>query len=282
MKYITRFALVFCLALVVSSISKSSLGVDERVRPLDAPIDRSGAGGPPVHSEAPQVHSMPAPASPGGSSHPGNPNAYPASRSSAPGQYPGYYDPNHYNYGPLGYRTRCEQFFNNLYFRYGALYPDLLPKVRASQELYLTNKSVKAALQESFNDVTALMAAFAELETLVQTSGSDPSTKKQAKGLSGKIKNLASKIKNDAFLNMLDLRKDTDVLKDLGKNRGHGSVTSDMEDLKQLIGQLHSELAAMYSSKNPGVISVKSYSNASSRSLAKGIEKLIKRIESHS
>jgi hypothetical protein len=192
-----------------------------------------------------------------------------------------YYNPRYYYFQDWFYPYRCSLFFSELQFRYGAFYPTLFPTVRSNQELFLTKNSVKTALKESMAYTKELMQTFTELEELTQNPGAavrNGETRKQVKALTAKIRGLSSKIRNDTFLNLLDMRKDKDLMKDASKG---GSRSAELEKLGALIEQLHTELESMSNDNNPGVVSVKSYSSPSVRSITKGIEKLAKRIESN-
>ncbi|MBI1746839.1 MAG: hypothetical protein HYR55_09665 [Acidobacteria bacterium] len=171
----------------------------------------------------------------------------------------------------------CGSFYGLLYSRYSGVYPDLFHTVRSSRDLYLTEPTVKAALRDSVHYATRMDAAYNNLKGLadgsIGASLSPRARKKEMKEVINQIRFLSNQIKNDPFLYMLDRRKDRDVLK---ATKNPMNQEEDLQQLGELIAGLREELRNFHES--PNVISVKSYKAPPVRSLAKGIDKLAKRI----
>lgn len=200
------------------------------------------------------------------------PSHHPSYGGYDPGAYYGYYNTPFYRYSGM-----CGLFYGMLYTRYYGLYPSLFRTLPAASDLYLTRDSVKTALRDSVQKLGALTAAYENLKGLedgaIGANMSPQERKREVKMVLSQIRRLSGQIKDDPFLSMLDQRKEKDILK---TSKGSVARVEDLEQLGQLIQSLRKELSSF--SDSPSVVSVKSFTAPSVRSLVKGIDKLAKRL----
>lgn len=195
------------------------------------------------------------------------------------GAYDCYYPSLGWTFNP----NRCLILYSLLWQRWGIMRPDLFPKVKREEELYLRKEALDLALNDALDEVKRLEDALAALSQRVKASepalagGSDKQKREEIKKLVERIRWHAQQIQEDQIIDLLDVRRDQDLLRDVRLDRM--SLSDKLQRLEELTASLRSALEGLRGGKSAAVVSVSALEGPSVRALARGIEKVAGRIK---
>jgi len=181
------------------------------------------------------------------------------------------------SFNSMGYYYQWQDFFYYLQTRYymnGAYFS----RFYRNREPLVTPELLRLTVRQPLKMSLQLLSAVDELEGLIQERNSGKAIDRQALAAkTQEIRELAKKIRQDQSLTFFDQRRDKEILTNAqAENLGLEAIGQ----LRELANDLHTQLKSMYSESQPATVSVRSLSAPSFESLAKGIDKLTKAIDS--
>jgi hypothetical protein len=149
-----------------------------------------------------------------------------------------------------------------------------------NSEPLITPQMLKLTLRQPMALSSRMLVAIDSLEAMLQDRQAGKAVDKRALvAKSQEIRELAKQIRQDQALSYIDLRKDKNILKDDSSDVLSPETITKLRDLAT---ELNRQLKYMYNLSSTSTVTINSFSEPSLESLAKGIERLSKAIESSS
>ena len=165
-------------------------------------------------------------------------------------------------------------------FHYHNLNPTYFTRFYNNREPLMTPAMLKLTLRQPMFVSTEMLRMIDQLEMMLRDSKAGKAVNKEdiiAK--SQAIRKMAKQIRQNPTLELIDIREDTDLYKD---NNFDALSLESVAKLRETALDLNRQLTDMYSTSSSATISLQSYRQHSFDSMAKGIERVCKAIESSS
>jgi|RhiMetdeSRZDD1v2_1073273.scaffolds.fasta_scaffold425263_2 hypothetical protein len=173
----------------------------------------------------------------------------------------------YYDWQNYYWRMRTMYMLNGLYFS----------RFYRNTEPLITPELMMLTLRAPLSFSTQMVAAVDQLQVmLTDLQAGKQVSKQEIADKTREIRDLAKKIREDQSLAFVDQRLDQNIGK--GNQFDNLGLTG-IDQLRELVTDLHTQLKGMYNQSTTSSISVQSLSQPSFASLSKGIEKLTKVIE---
>lgn len=178
---------------------------------------------------------------------------------------------------------RSYYLWNNYYSylsRQFALNPLYFNRFYRNTEPLVTPEILKMTLSTPLQSSSEMLDSIDELESMFQNSQAGERLDRQAfLDKCERIRELAKAIRSNQTLSYVDVGTG----KDSYQQREHGALQpDDFKRLREMAVDLNRQLKNLYSSNSTATVSVESYRQPSMESLAKGIEKICRDLESSS
>jgi|WetSurSiteA1Bulk_404760.scaffolds.fasta_scaffold11788_1 hypothetical protein len=177
------------------------------------------------------------------------------------------------------YYSSWSNYYSYL-FHYHNLNPTYFTRFYNNREPLMTPAMLKLTLRQPMFVSTEMLRMIDQLEMMLRDSKAGKAVNKEdiiAK--SQAIRKMAKQIRQNPTLELIDIREDTDLYKD---NNFDALSLESVAKLRETALDLNRQLTDMYSTSSSATISVQSYRQHSFDSMAKGIERVCKAIESSS
>jgi hypothetical protein len=169
-----------------------------------------------------------------------------------------------------------QHFFSRLQTEY-YLNPAYGHRFMVNREPLLTPSLLRIAVRKPLRLSSTLISKLDDLDAMLLKVRSGENVDKEQITLKiQEIRQIAKKISKSSDWNLIDQRKDKDVLK--GMQLKDFSL-DDSARLREIAADLHTQLQSWYDSSSTNTISAASLTQASIESLTKGIEKISKAME---
>jgi hypothetical protein len=177
------------------------------------------------------------------------------------------------------YYYSWNDYFSYLY-RYFDLSPTYYSRFYKNREPLMTPAMLKMTLRQPLFISTEMLKSIDQLEIMLRDSLAGKAVDKEALiAKSQAIRKLAKQIRQNPTLSMIDIRKETDLYKE---NSSDALSLESIGKLREMALDLNRQLTDMHAMSSSSTISVDSYQEPSFQSVAKGIERVCKAIESSS
>jgi hypothetical protein len=169
-----------------------------------------------------------------------------------------------------------QHFYSRLQNEY-LLNPTYGHRFMVNREPLLTPSLLRIAVRKPLRLSSTLMSNLDALDAMLQKlQNGEQADKTQITLQIREIRKIAKQISNSSDWNLIDQRKDKDILK--GTQLG-GISLSDSARLREIATDLRTQLQSWYNSSSTNTISASSLTQPSIASLTKGIEKISKAME---
>ena len=173
--------------------------------------------------------------------------------------------------------------FQDFYYYLRTAYhmnPYYFSRFYRNSEPLITPQMLKLTLRQPMALSSRMLVAIDSLEAMLKDRQTGKAVDKQVLiAKSQEIRGLAKQIRQDQTLSYIDLRKDKNALKDDSRDVLSPEAISKLRDMAT---ELNRQLKYMYNLSSTSTVTINSFSEPSLESLAKGIERLSKAIESSS
>lgn len=175
--------------------------------------------------------------------------------------------------------NQWQSYYSYLYSNYRFV-PTYFTRFTRNYEPLMTPQMLRITLRRPLMLSSDMLRAIDELEAMLADARDGKSVDKKAiLDKSQEIRSYAKQIRSDQTLLMIDIRKDTNIVKDSNVDALDPATIA---RLREMALDLNRQLTDMYSLTSSSTISASSYREPSFGSMAKGIEKVCKAIENSS
>jgi hypothetical protein len=172
--------------------------------------------------------------------------------------------------------SHWQDYYSYLYSYY-RIYPVYFTRFTRNFEPLMTPAMLRITLRRPMTLSSDMLKAIDELEAMLSDArDGKPVDKKAVLEKSQEIRGYAKQIREDRTLLYVDIRKDTNIVKEDNVDALDPAMIA---RLREMALDLNRQLTNMYSLSSSSTISVDSYQEPSFASMTKGIEKVCKAIE---
>jgi len=186
--------------------------------------------------------------------------------------------PQYSSFTSSGIYWNWQEFFYRLQNEY-LLNPSYMHRFMVNREPLLTPSLLRIAVWKPLRLSSTLMSKLDDLDaTLRKIQGGEKLDKEQITLQIRAIRKITKQISNSGNWDLIDQRKDKDILKGMQLT---GYLLEDSARLRDIATDLNAQLRNWYNSSSTSTISAASLTQPSIESLTKGIEKISKAMENN-